>query len=431
MDTDKAIDTLERAQDLYEMGRPDDALQEVRTLYGQPLGSYERGRALAIECCCLEQLGRGEEAQNLVSEVMKDEGDDHAFVLAAGMGFSDLDSFILAEIFLRNMCELEPENHVAWFNLAITLGREGRYPESIEMYDQCIAQNPTFPDAHLQKAYCFELMNDFARASETYRRYLEIQPGDGEAWNALGAAETEHRNHEGAYQAFQQALASGYHPADVYFNWAISAVAKNDRDRLEQCLGELTRLEPDGWRTHLTRADFEEVDGNTWIAWESAGEAFEVALEEEDDPDAADYAASALIRFATRNDMASEAANYIERIFEQELFDQDVLEALLDLEGRLSNASMSHQVVLKMPENRPEGVELDAYVVYGVSADSAEECGVLAIEFELRVSGVEWELYSTQQVTSPDEGPVGVYWRSEVMPNPPGASVSQRGAPPE
>lgn len=428
MDTAEALDTLERAEDLVEMGRPADALEEVRTLYGHAFGSYERGRALALECCCLDHLDLREEAQNLVAEIMKEEGDDPAFVLAAGMAFSDLNSFVQAELFLRNLCELEPENHVAWFNLAITLGREGRYPESIEMYDQCIEHNPSFPDAHLQKAYCYELMDDFVRAAQTYRIYLDIQPDDGEAWNALGAAESEGGNHDGAYQAFRQAVASGYDPADVYFNWAISAAAKDDRGQLERCLGELQSLDPEGWRTYLTQADFEEAEGNAWIAWESVGEAFEAALEEEDDPEAAGYVASALLRLAARNDMTSEVAEYVERIFEQELFDQEVLEALLDLEGRFSNASMSHQVVLKAPENRPRFPDIDAYVVYGVAADSAEECGALAIEFELKVSGVEWELFSVQRMTSPDEGPVGVYWRSEEMPRPPGGNISQKEA---
>ncbi|MCH8201262.1 MAG: tetratricopeptide repeat protein, partial [Chloroflexi bacterium] len=85
----------------------------------------------------------------------------------AGIAFSDFDAFVPAEIFLRNLCELEPEDHLAWYNLAIALGREGRYAESVQMYDECIQRNAAFADAYFQKAYCFELMDDLDQAAAT------------------------------------------------------------------------------------------------------------------------------------------------------------------------------------------------------------------------------------------------------------------------
>ena len=415
-----ATDTLERAQELFEEGRPESALNMVDKLQGQTLPSSDRGRALALEAVCLEHLDRGDEAEHLIAEVMKEEGDDLAFVLAAGIAFSDFDAFVHAEIFLRNLCELEPEDHLAWYNLAIALGREGRYAESVQMYDECIQRNAAFADAYFQKAYCFELMDDLDQAAATYRAYLEREPADAEAWQTLGIVESDRREPEAAYAAFEQAAAIGDDPMDVYFNWAITAARAKDLERVEACILEMQASDPEGWRTLLTKADYEEAQEHIWPAWEILCEAFDAVLEEGEDLETCGYVAARLIHFVVRHDMSVHVGDYVERIFEEGLYSEDVLQALLSLDGRLSNAAKSHQVVLKAaPKDDPDEPDGERYVVYGVAAEDAAEAGELALEFEAKYGPCAWEAYSIQQITGPDEGHVGVYWRSEEMNRPP------------
>lgn len=418
-----ATDTLDRAQELFEEGRPESALNMVDKLYGQALTSSDRGRALALQAVCLEQLDRGDEAERLVAKVMEEEGDDLAFVLAAGIAFSDFDAFVHAEIFLRNLCELDPENHMAWYNLAISLGREGRYPESVQMYDECIQRDAAFADAYFQKGYCFALMGDLDRAAATYRAYLEREPGDAEAWKTLGIVESDRREPDAAYAAFEKAASiGGDDPVDVYFNWAITAARANDLERVEACIEEMEASDPEGWRTLLTKADYEEAQEQVWPAWEILCEAFDAVLEDKEDLGTCGYVAAGLIRFATRHDMSVHVGEYVERIFEEGLYSEDVLRALQSLDGRLSNAVKSHQVVLKAApvndEDEPDGAR---FVVYGVSAEDAAEAGELALEFEAKYGPCAWEVHSLQQITGPDEGHVGIYWRSEEMDRPPAA----------
>ena len=420
MDSSAALDTLEQAEEHLAAGRTESALNLVNTLYGEAMSSSDRGRALALQAVCLEQLERGDEADRLVADVMNEEGDDLAFVRAAGTAFSDFNAFIHAEIFLRNLCELEPENPIAWFNLAIALGREGRYPESIKMYDECIRRNPEFADAYIQKAYCFELMDDLDQAAATYRGYLQQEPEDAEAWKALGIVESDRREVDAAYAAFEKAASIGDDPTDVYFNWAITAVRQNDLEQIEQCIAKMQAADPEDWRTLLTQADYEEAQDNIWPAWEAVCEAFDAVFEESEDFESSGYVAAALIHFAVRNDMGVHVGERIDRIFEEGLYSEDVLQALLTLDGRLSNAAKSHQVVLKASADAPEE-EGDAhrFVVYGVSAENAAEAGDIAIEFESKYGAGTWEIYSLQEITGPDEGQVGVYWRSEETTRPP------------
>lgn len=417
-------DALDRAEELFENGEYEAVLDIVLGLYGETLPSSARGRGLALEAVSLERLGRGDDAEGLIAEVMKEEGDDLAFVLAAGLAFSDYEAFADAEVFLRNLCEIQPENPLAWYNLAISLGREGRYAESVQMYDQSLNRDPSFADAHLQKAYCLETTGDFDAAAETYRTYLELESADGAAWRALGIVESERQEHEAAYAAFRTALETGDNPVHVHFNWAITAFQKGDLEQAETNLAVLQELEPEGAQTLLTQADFEEAHGRIWPAWEYLGEAFEAVLEEEDDVEACSSVAAAIIRFAMHNDMRDNLTEHIDRIFEERLFSEEALEALLSLEGGMSNAAVSHQVVLRTGEDVSTDGGAQRFVVYGVSAEDPSEAAGLALDFEARCGQAAWDVYSMQQISGPDEGLIGVYWRSEETaraPQPPGS----------
>ncbi len=421
MESTTTLSTIDRTEELYADGDLQPALDMVRTLYGQTLTSTDRGRALALEAACLIQLERAEEAERLIAEIMKDEGDDHAFALAAGIEFSDLGEFMQAEVFLRNLCELDPASPVAWFNLAISLGREERYQEAAEAYTKCIAADVAFADAYLQRAYCLEMLEDLDGAVEMYHAYLDRVPDDDEAWKSLGIVESDRKKFDEAYEAFRRALDHTDQPEDVYFNWAITAVRRDDEEELERCITKLQDIDPEGWRTLLARADYEEAEEHIWPAWELLCEAFDRVLDDEDaDEEDADeargYVSAALLRFAARHDMREHAAEHILRIFEEGIFDSEVLEALEVLEGRLSNSAASFQVMLRSPHaDRPR------YLVYGVSADSPDEAGEIAITFEERCSGERWALHMIHQLTQPDEGRIGVYWRSHEYTRPPGA----------
>lgn len=414
-------DVLEGAERLMEAGQLDEALSALAASAHRPLASGPRGRALALEVVCLERLGRGDEADSHIVETMKEEGDDIVFVLGAGMQFSDLDVFGHAEMFLRNLCELDPENHLAWYNLAVSLGREGRFDESVEMYDASLARDPEFVPSHLQRAHCLQLLNQPDDAAEAYARYVELEPADGDAWKSLAILESDRREFDAAYRAFEKAAETSDDLVDVYFNWAVSAVRRGDMDQHEVCLAKLNDLEPDGWRTLLTRADYEETQGAVWDAWEALCEGFETTIEE-DDHDAADYVIVGLLRFANRNGMADHAEEHIERAFQEELFSADFLEALQTILGRCSNEAYCFLVVLSNRSGGdPSGAGEAWYVSYGVSAEDSEAAEAFAVDFHSRCTENPWGVHSIQKLSGPDEGSLGVYWRSDLLDAPPAA----------
>lgn len=408
-----------------QSGQLPQALELIATLYDQPLPASDRGRAMAFEVVALQGLDRVQEAHNLIADVMDEEGDDDDFVLAAGIQFSELESFAHAEIFLKNLCELHPELPLPWFNLAITLGREKRYPESIHAYEKCLELNPDFAEAYFQKAYCHQIMDEVDEAASTYKTYLEHHPKDGEAWVALGVLHSEHAAFDKAYAAFAKAAKTEHDQEDVQYNWAIAAVRHQDDDQLESCIEVLQDLDPLGWRTLLTRADYEEGQNHIWPAWEILREAFDETLDDPAvDDETKDYVLATVLRFANRHRLHDHTDEVLTQLYDEGFFGEEVLRAMQILNGRASNAAASHQVVLTtMVENEENALvpEESRYIVYGVNAETGDDALEMAKTFEANCSPYEWDADSIHQLSSVDEGMLGVYWRSELMDTAPGA----------
>ena len=410
-------EVLERAEDLLEDDEAEEALTVVRGLHGTPLTSSLRGRALALEVVSLELLERFEEAETLIVGNMKEEGDDFQFVLAAGTEFSELEAFDHAEVFLGNLCELDPQSPVPWYNLAIMYGREERFQEAVQAYDHALERDPNFAPAYLQKGYCMRLMGKPLDAMRLYERYLEIQPADGSAWCALAVMESERGNYAQAYAYFARALEAKAEPEDIYFNWALTAAQKGDEERLLSCLAKLEEVAPESWRTLLTRADVSESAGQVWEAWEDIVEAFD-AVVDDGELEEAEYVAASLLRFSVRNDMGDQAAEPLRLIYRYELFSEEVLDILRLRDGRASHAVASHQVVIGEVTDESDDAEQE-YYVYGVFAERETEAVEAALGFQARVDESEWRLHSVNRISAYDEGVTGVYWRSDPLESPP------------
>jgi tetratricopeptide (TPR) repeat protein len=414
------MDTLDRIEELCNQGDMDTALSMLENLYGQTLSSSDRGRAMALHVLCLEALDKPDDAQELIIEVMKEEGDDHPFILAAGMTFSNFDAFLHAETFLENLCELEPKSSLPWYNLAITLGREGRYPESIAAYQKVVEINPEFTEALYQKAYCMRMMEDWDGAALVYDEYLTAAPDDGDAWLEWAIMESNRGNPEEAYTAFEKAAVHG-DPIDVYHNWGVAALRYDDAEKIELCIDKLQDLSPTGWRTLALRADWEESQGNVYPAWEVLQEAFETVLDDENaDIESQEYIIVTALRFAKRNHLENEASACVDRIFDDALFTEDTLMALQVLQGEASNAIASYQVTLRCKHEK-SGSDDYWYMVYGVQAETPESAEDFASAFEARCTPLTWEMMAIHQLSEPNEGLKGVYWRSDLLTAPPGS----------
>lgn len=429
MDTDGINQTLDEVEELIALGYSDEGLARLRELYPLPMPSSARGRALALEVVGLEEQERHQEANRLIETTMKEDGDDLGFILAAGIQFSELDAVDQAEVFLKNLCQLDSENHLAWFNLGVALSRAGRHEEALHAYEQTLKRAPDFHEAHLHAGYALRLEDKRDEALERYKHYTELEPEDVDGWIGYAQLLSELGRHDEALAAFQRLEQLQPDSLDLFFDWAVSAARAKDDGTVARCVQRMIEIDPDDWRTLLTQADFEETLGNVWQAWERLCNAFEdVCDSEEDDPEAFDFVASTLLRFAARNRMQENALPYLDGLFEYQPLSEDVLDALLVLNERYSNASASFQVVLKGSAADDTGHLQIAYRVYGVAAEEAEQAGLLALAFEEACTNSAWQVYNIMQISPPDEGSIGVYWMSDLLSRPPSATPERSGS---
>jgi len=413
----EATELLDKAEQLTEEGLFDDGLALVHSLYGAPLPSSLRGRSLAIEVVCLEGNHQIDDAENLIVDNMKEEGGDLAYVLAAGQQFSELEAFHYGEVFLRNLCDLDSQNAMAWYNLAVCLGRAARYQEALEIYDEALNRDPAFAQAYEQKAFCLAAVGDVPGAIQAYHSYFAFEPNDHETWIQVAELERESGNRAGAYEAFEKALGAGADKEEVLYNFVLAAKYFRDTDELERRVLELEALDDESWRALLARAELEQLNGDVWSAWEAVTEACAVVTEDDEDDDVFEYVLCMLLAFARRHDMGIHADEYVEQVFEREFFTEHVLNELRLLAGRFSNAVRSYQVALA---HVSDALSPARYRICGVSAESSESAADLAREFQRRCGREEWDVVSIHCLSDPDEGLIGVYWQSPVLDALPG-----------
>ena len=414
--------TFARAEQQLLSGDPDDAMETLDAIEEIPLSSIARGRALALRATCLERSERDAEAY--IMEVMKEEGDDHDFVLAAGTQFSDLDAFENAEVFLRNLIELDPENPAPPYNLAVSLGRQGRYEDSIEWYDEALRRDPELAEAHAQKGYCLAATGRAQEAAEAYRLYLEKTPDDDRTWILLAQLEEENEKIDAAYAAYERAVAVSPDPAPVYYEWAQTAARAIDPERILTCAEELDLISPGAWQTLGVRALHAEHLDDISAAWDLTRDAFDISLESQDRSEA-ETALTALFYLAERNAITEGLSDYISQAFDEGFLSQEVLEALLALDGRSSSSAGSYQIVLSSAWENPDDPAGDGelhYRVYGASAESPDAAIRFAKAFEKRCTDLEWEVESVQQISEPGTAHLGVYWQSDLTDRPPNDS---------
>jgi tetratricopeptide (TPR) repeat protein len=92
-----------------------------------------------------------------------------------------------AEELFRRVLGLPGADHVeARFNLALLLASQGRTAEAIPLFEQVLASRANFVSAWIHLGHATARLDRLDRAAECYRRALEIDPVQTEAYLGLG-----------------------------------------------------------------------------------------------------------------------------------------------------------------------------------------------------------------------------------------------------
>jgi Flp pilus assembly protein TadD len=96
--------------------------------------------------------------------------------------------FAGAEPWLAKVCELEPKNGEAWFNLGFVRDKAHRWPEAIEAFGKAVELVPNQDRAWYGMGMAHAHLGNHAEAARALEEAARLQPMNGHAWYALGMA---------------------------------------------------------------------------------------------------------------------------------------------------------------------------------------------------------------------------------------------------
>ncbi|MEG4211747.1 tetratricopeptide repeat protein [Microcoleus sp. S13_B4] len=111
-----------------------------------------------------------------------------------------------AENLYRQIIEVQPESANVLCLLGIAARQQGKIAEAIDFYEQAIAQNRDFVEAHLNKANLLLDVSAYQRAIASYEQVIKIQPNSALAYNNLGWAKQQLGEIDSAILYYQTAL---------------------------------------------------------------------------------------------------------------------------------------------------------------------------------------------------------------------------------
>ncbi|MEO8460787.1 MAG: sulfotransferase [Dokdonella sp.] len=94
----------------------------------------------------------------------------------------------------QHVCELDPTNSRAWFNLGKALRPLKRFNESREAFEKALTLEAKFAPIHIALGNTLKSLGDIAGAVRCFRRAIEIDPRSGLAWINLSNTKTSNLN---------------------------------------------------------------------------------------------------------------------------------------------------------------------------------------------------------------------------------------------
>ncbi|MCS7032063.1 MAG: tetratricopeptide repeat protein [Gloeomargarita sp. SKYG116] len=86
-----------------------------------------------------------------------------------------------AEASTRTVLKLDPKNGTAWYNLGLSLDRQGRYAEAITAQAQAQKWEPNNPHPLLAQAVSYLAQNQISQARAVFQRAIALDPWYGQA----------------------------------------------------------------------------------------------------------------------------------------------------------------------------------------------------------------------------------------------------------
>ncbi len=117
------------------------------------------------------------------------------------------------------------------FQRATTLYHEGKLKEAVAAYRQCVALDPTFPNARYNLGIALGDLEEYAEASATMEAVIEAEPERAEAYNSLGYLVSRQGQARQAVAHYERAIEQRPEYPEAHFNLGLTLLLLQDYKR--------------------------------------------------------------------------------------------------------------------------------------------------------------------------------------------------------
>jgi len=155
---------------------------------------------------CYEMAGREEDCVKFFQAFIDKYPYSDTAWFNLGIAWSNLQLYEKAIDAYEFTMAITPDFSSAYFNKANSLANLGRYHEAIGYYQETLEMEEPDPLTHYYIGECYEKIEDFEKAYNSYKNAIKMNPEMADAWMGLGIINDKTGNEKAALRHFKKSL---------------------------------------------------------------------------------------------------------------------------------------------------------------------------------------------------------------------------------
>lgn len=262
MERDVIKTILTRANELLEAGEPAETLRCLDRISGELFESDDRIECGSLRAWALSELGRVDDALEELEPLLDEFPRSARLHNTRGVVLSNAEDLEQARDALAKAVELDEDDDSAWANYGLVLEKLRDFEQALAVYEHVGQLGGDIGWLLQRMASVHAELGETESAKRLLKRYLSLEPDDEEQWLALGLLYADDDQFRDAAICFRQSEQIDPASPALRLHWGIAAVTAEQLDVARQQLIYLSRREPHSARTLLLRAMIAERSGD-------------------------------------------------------------------------------------------------------------------------------------------------------------------------
>lgn len=149
------------------------------------------------------------------------ESTNEAVIAAVALCNQHLQKHDQAEIFYKNVLDINPNHFEAWANLGTTLKAQGKLKDAVKAYEEAILIKSDYPEALNNMGVALHDQGKFEEAKEAYTKSISLKPDYANAYYNMANSLKAQSRFEEAKEAYKKSISLNPEHANSYYNMGI------------------------------------------------------------------------------------------------------------------------------------------------------------------------------------------------------------------